>query len=302
MDSIAQFRELLSLPNDAHFPEDIMKNVVWCERTFERHNFKTTRLATDRLPLLLAERGVPGAAKTVLIYLQLDGQPVDPSHWNQPSPWDPVLKKPGLAPGEWDIVPWSKLQEDYDPNDRIFARASSDAKGPVAMFLAALSAASDLGVQPNFNMKIIMDFEEELGSPRLAETVVQNRDALAADMLVIFDGPRHISNQPTLTYGARGIATLALEVFGPRAPQHSGHYGNYAPNPALRLAELLASMKDEEGRVLLPGWYDGIALSDEVREILRQVPDDEDEIKRKIGIAKTNAVAQNYQESMQYPS
>ncbi|NNF06723.1 MAG: M20/M25/M40 family metallo-hydrolase, partial [Candidatus Eisenbacteria bacterium] len=173
---------------------------------------------------------------------------------------------------------------------------------PVAMFLAALSAASDLGVQPNFNMKIIMDFEEELGSPRLAETVVKNRDALAADMLVIFDGPRHISNQPTLTYGARGIATLALEVFGPRAPQHSGHYGNYAPNPALRLAELLASMKDEEGRVVLPGWYDGITLSDEVREILRQVPDDEEEIKRKIGIAKTDAVAGNYQESMQYPS
>ena len=147
-----------------------------------------------------------------------------------------------------------------------------------------------------------MDFEEELGSPHLPEAVTQYKEKLAADMLVILDGPRHITNQPTLTFGARGIATIALTVFGPRVPQHSGHYGNYAPNPALRLSQLLASMKDDQGRVTIPGFYDGITLSDEVKEILRNVPDDEEQIQRSVGIARPDGVADTYQEALQYPS
>ena len=96
------------------------------------------------------------------------------------------------------------------------------------MFLKAMDIINDLGVKPNFNIKVIMDFEEELGSPRLPKTVNLFKDELAADMLVIFDGPRHLSNEPTLSYGARGIATISLEVFGPRVPLHSGNYGNYS--------------------------------------------------------------------------
>ena len=299
--SLENFKALLSIPNDAHYPKDIEKNVKWCEEQFGERGFSTERLATPTVPLLLAEKKQKGAKKTVLIYLQIDGQPVDKTRWFQKSPWHPTLKEKNEA-GEWTAIPWEQLKGEINPDWRIFARSASDAKGPVAMFLAALDAAKDQKIQPNYNIKIIMDFEEELGSPHLPPAVEQYRKKLASDMLIIFDGPRHISNQPTLTFGARGIATVTLTVHGPRVPQHSGHYGNYAPNPAVRLAQLIASMKDEEGRVTIPGFYDGIELDEATKKILAQVPDDESQIKAAIGIAETDKVGKNYQEAIQYPS
>jgi len=301
--SLDTFRQLLSIPNDAHYPEDIEENVQWCEEAFGAHGFTTERLETETVPLLLAERPKEGAERTLLIYLQLDGQPVDTSKWHQEDPWEPVLKEPTDS-GTWREIPWSRLEENFNPEWRIFARAASDAKGPVAMFLTALRAAQQEGipVQPNYNLKIIMDFEEELGSPHLPAAVREHRDKLASDMLIILDGPRHISNEPTLTFGARGIAAVTLKVFGPRLPQHSGHYGNYAPNPAVRLAQLIASMKDPGGRVTIPGFYDGVELTDSVRNILAQVPDDEEQIQQSVGIAAADSVGTNYQEAIQYPS
>ncbi len=300
--SFETFRDLLSIPNDAHFPEDIEKNVKWCEAAFEKRGFKLRRLTTPAAPLLLAERKTSSRnAKTVLIYLQVDGQPVDPDHWFQEHPFKPVLKKQVEGEG-WVEIPWENIHGDFDKEWRIFARSTSDAKGPVAAFLAAMDALNDYQQEPNFNMKVIMDFEEEMGSPNLPPAVLNYQKELAADMLVIFDGPRHIINEPTLTFGARGIADVTLTVFGPRFPQHSGHYGNYCPNPALRLSQLLASMKDDEGRVTIPGFYDGITLTDEVKEILAQVPDDERYIKTQLGIAGNDKVADNLQESRNFPS
>ncbi len=299
--SLQNFKELLSIPNDAHYPKDIEKNVKWCEAQFGERGFRTERLSTPTVPLLLAERRSKGAEKTVLIYLQIDGQPVDKTRWFQKSPWTPTLKAQD-EDGEWKAIPWEKLEGEIDPDWRIFARSASDAKGPVAMFLAALDAAKEQKIQPNYNIKIIMDFEEELGSPHLPPAVEQYREKLSSDMLIIFDGPRHISNEPTLTFGARGIATVTLTVHGPRVPQHSGHYGNYAPNPAVRLAQLIASMKDDDGRVTIPGFYDGIELDEATKAILAQVPDDEKEIQAAVGIAETDKVGSNYQEAIQYPS
>lgn len=300
--SLDEFKDLLSIPNDAHFPNDIEKNVQWCEKHFTQRGFTTKRLATETVPLLLAELPTSQKAqKTVLIYLQIDGQPVDSTYWFQENPYKAVLKKEVEGEG-WVAMPWDSLGTTINPEWRIFARSTSDAKGPVAMFLAAMDALKDLGESPNFNIKIIMDFEEELGSPHLPRAVHQYKEELAADMLVIFDGPRHISNQPTLTFGARGISTITLTVYGPQFPQHSGHYGNYCPNPALRLSQLLAGMKDEEGRVIIPGFYDGIQLDEKTKTILAQIPDDERVIQAKLGVATTDKVADNYQEALQYPS
>ena len=300
--SLDEFKELLSLANDAHYPKDIEKNVQWCERHFIARGFKTKHLETPGAPLLLAERKSNASdAKTVLIYLQVDGQPVDSSYWNQANPYQAVLKRQGVD-GTWEEIDWQSFDGEINPDWRIFARSTSDAKGPVSMFLTAMDLMTNEDKWPNFNMKVIMDFEEEMGSPNLPEAVSLYSEELAADMLVIFDGPRHITNQPTLTFGARGIADITLEVFGPLKPQHSGHYGNYAPNPALRLAQLIASMKDEEGRVTIPGFYDGITISEEVSEVLKSVPDDEDFIKTSLGIATSDKVASSYQESLQYPS
>ena len=298
--SFPLLKEILSIPNDAFYPEQIEKNVQWCEAAFAKRGFNTQRIATPAAPLLLAERNHPRARQTVLIYLQLDGQPVDSTRWFQESPYIPVLKKQN-ADQKWEEIPWESLRE-YDDDWRVFARAASDAKGPVAMFLAALDAAKDHNITPNYNIKVIMDFEEELGSPNLPEAVIKNADLLSADMLIIFDGPRHITNKPTLTFGARGIATITLTTYGPVVPQHSGHFGNYAPNPALRLSKLLASMKDDEGRVQIPGFYDGISIDSKTEAILRAVPDNETQIKNRLQIAATDKVGGYYQEAIQYPS
>ena len=298
--SFQQLYDLLSIPNDAFYVEDIEKNVQWCESAFQQRNFTTTRIKTDYVPLLLAERNHKKAKKTVLIYLQIDGQPVDSSRWLQESPFTPTLKKP-TSDGKWEAIEWSNLEQ-YDDDWRVFARSASDAKGPVSMFLAALDASQEAGVVPNYNIKVIMDFEEEMGSPHLPQAVTDNKEMLAADMLIIFDGPRHITNKPTLTFGARGISTIQLTTYGPIVPQHSGHFGNYAPNPALRLSKLLASMKDDQGKVTIPGFYDGISIDAETEKILKAVPDDEASIRDRLQIAVTDDVGSYYQEAIQYPS
>jgi len=299
--SFEELHEFFSLPNDSNDPAQIQPNVQWCEKAFAKRGFKTQRLETETVPLLLASRNFQGAEKTVLVYLQVDGQPVDTTKWFQPNPYVPALKEKD-ANGDWKIISWEHLKGDLNPDWRIFSRSASDARGPDMMFLKALDAINDLGINPNFNIKVIMDFEEELGSPHLPKAVKEYKNELSADMLVIFDGPRHLSNQPTLSYGARGIATISLEVFGPRVPLHSGNYGNYAPNPAIKLSKLLSSLWDDEGRVTIPGWYDGIAISDEVKEILKQVPDDEKQIQKDFGIASTDNIGDNFQEAIQYPS
>jgi len=300
-ESFDLLHRLLSIPNDARLgAAPLRPNLTWMAEAFEDRAFTTRELETAGFPLLLAERaGAPGDS-TVLIYLQIDGQPVDPSRWQQQDAWAPVLKaRSGKA---WQEIPWQRLSGEIDPEWRVFARSAADAKGPAAAFLRALDLFAAAGFAQTYNLKVIMDFEEELGSPHLPDAVERHREALDADILVIFDGPRHYSNQPSLTFGARGIATIELKVFGPRAPQHSGHFGNYAPNPALRLAQLLSSMKDEQGRVVIPGYYDGVEIDAATREILALVPDDEAEIRSGLGIAAADQVAGNYQESIQYPS
>ncbi|MEL6538222.1 MAG: M20/M25/M40 family metallo-hydrolase [Bacteroidota bacterium] len=300
-DSFADLIEFFSIPNDAHFPEQIEPNVVWCEEAFQALGFTTQRLETEYVPLLLAEYPVANAEKTVLIYLQIDGQPVDPAKWDQETPFTPTLKSQN-AEGNWEAIPMERLYDAYDPEYRIFVRSASDAKGPVMMFLTAWKLMQELGETPSYSVKVIMDFEEEMGSPHLPQAVRDNRQALAADALLIFDGPRHPSNLPTLTFGARGIATITLTVFGPKAPQHSGHYGNWVPNPAFRLMQLVGGMKDDQGRVTIPGYYDGITIDGGARKIMEAVPDDETAIKNQLGISQTDAVGGSLQEAIQYPS
>ena len=298
--AIQEFREFLSIPNNGLYKEHVDRNVVWCESAFANRGFETQQLATKGAPMLLATKKGKNAKQTVLFYVQVDGQPVDTSKWDQESPYLPTLKK--QSDDNWQQIDWELLNGQVNDNWRIFARSTSDAKGPIIMFLKAMDIMNDHNWEPNYNIKVIMDFEEEMGSPNLPAGVEAHREALKSDMLVILDGPRHPSNQPTLSFGARGISTITLKVFGPRRPQHSGHYGNYIPNPALKLSQLLASMKDEHGRVTIPGYYDGIELNEETTAILGEIPDDEEAIKKMIGVANSDKVASTLQESIQYPS
>ncbi len=301
--SLPEFLELVALPNDASVPADIQKNVNWLEAAFRKRGFITTQLANNGKPMLAAQwpKTAPGA-RTVLFYMHLDGQPVVPAEWSQPDPWKPVVKARNAA-GQWEIVPTERLfSGPLDPELRVFARASSDDKGPIMMFLAAFDALREKNLEPAINVKVLLDSEEEKGSPSIAAVVGKHKGLLQADAIVIHDGPRHASERPTLIFGNRGAARVTLTVFGPKAPLHSGHYGNYVPNPALRLASLLATMKDEQGRVTVAGYYDRIRLSEAEKRILADTGDDEAAIRKRVGISRAERVGGTLQESIQYPS
>ena len=299
--AVALYRQFLTLPNDAHRPTDIEALLRWTEQAFAERHFITRRIETAGSAVLYAERMASAAQRTVLVYLQADGQPVDADAWDQDDPFIPVLKA-GNGAGEWQQISWDSLAGGYDPDWRIFARSASDSKGPMTQFLMAIQLLDEMGFEAPYNLKVIIDTEEELGSPNLAAAVQRHRELLAADLLLIFDGPPHASNRPTVTFGARGIATLTLVTYGPKVAQHSGHYGNFIPNPTFELAHILASMKTPDGRVTIAGFYDGVELSEEERRALAAVPDDEAAILRAAGIARADAVAPSLQEALQYPS
>jgi acetylornithine deacetylase/succinyl-diaminopimelate desuccinylase-like protein len=185
---------------------------------------------------------------------------VKPAEWDQESPWKATLKH-RTPQGTWEILPLEQLfGTSVDPDWRLFARSSSDDKGPIMMLLAAFDAMKAEALTPAVNVKVLLDSQEEQGSPTLDRVIRDNLPLLRTDALVVLDSPMHPSNKPTLVFGNRGIVSATLTVFGPKTELHSGHYGNYAPNPAQRLAELLASMKDETGRVTIPAgssWIPG---------------------------------------------
>ena len=299
------FKDYLALPNDGHMADDIAVLSNWVEIEFEKRGFTLSRLATAENPLIYAKRMVPGAERTVLVYLQADGQPVDPSAWFQPNPYGAVLRHSDTntwEKGKWNDIAWDSLKGNINPDWRIYARSASDSKGPNTQFLMALDVLKNLGITTDFNLKVVIDTEEELSSPNLPQAVLDNREELASDMLLIFDGPPHRSGEPTLSFGARGIATLTLKTFGAKVAQHSGHFGNYAPNPAFHMSRILASMKSVDGRVTIPGFYDGVEISDDVQKILDDVPNNEAEMRKNMGFSMPDTVADSLEASIQYPS
>jgi acetylornithine deacetylase/succinyl-diaminopimelate desuccinylase-like protein len=296
---VAELAEFLRLPNDARDRAALEPNLAWLEAAFTRRGFAVQDLSDPDYALLFAERPAAAPARTVLFYFHFDGQPVDPAQWLQPSPYEPVLKVP-VADGGFVTVPWTT--EVSDPETRVFARSASDDKGPIVMLLHALDqlAARDLTITTH--IKVILDGKEERGSPGLALKIAGVRERLAADFLLVLDGPAHFTNQPTLMFGCRGMARLTLTTYGPAAPQHSGHFGNVAPNPVFALADLLASMKDNRGRVQVEGFYDGVVISPDERAMIDAAPDDPAALRQRLQVPALEAVGSSYQEALQYPS
>jgi len=304
LESLPVYQQFLSIPNDARIAGQLEPNLVWLEKEFGKRGFNTQRLPNEGIDLLLLSYPVEGAKETVLFYGHVDGQPTDVTKWILSPPFKPVYgRMEAGADGTVNYTQVDQLPANSETTDvRLFARASSDAKAPIMLFLVAWDQMIASGKMPNYHVKFIVDPMEEASSPGLPAAVETHRQALAANHLIILDGPVHTTNQPTLVGGARGIAGARLTVYGPKLPQHSGHYGNYAPNPALRLAQLLASMKDINGRVTIPGYYDGIELDDKTRAMMAAVPDDPTKIHGRIGFSRPDGVGGNLQEALQYPS
>ncbi|NVN19132.1 M20/M25/M40 family metallo-hydrolase [Muricauda sp. HICW] len=299
-DAINEIREFIAIPNDALDAADIDRNIMWLKRKFGDRGFNTAVLDTEGLPLFFAAMPMNANKPTVLIYMHFDGQSVDPSKWDQPDPYQVVLKKP--TDGGFETVSFDQMDDDINYDWRLFGRSTSDDKSPIVMLLNAIDLLKIDGKEVPFNLKVILDSEEEKSSRPLPAAVKQYRELLESDFLMIVDGPVHASEKPTVVYGCRGITTLTLTTYGPIKPQHSGHYGNYAPNPGFQLSKLLATMKDDEGRVIIPGYYDGISINPKTDSILKSVPDSDETIAEKLQFKTAEKVGSFYQEALQYPS
>lgn len=298
--AINEIRSFVKIPNDALEHADINRNLTWLEKNFNARGFNSSILPTEGESLFFASLPMVDSKPTILFYMHLDGQSVDPSKWNQPNPYEVVLKSPD---GDvWKNQVFEDLNDDINYNWRLFGRSTSDDKGPIVMFLSAIDLLKENGQEIPFNIKVILDSEEEKSSKPLPKAVKEYRELLEADFLIINDGPVHVSGKPTVVYGCRGITTLSLTTHGPIKPQHSGHYGNYAPNPGFQLAQILATMKDTDGRVLIDGYYDGITIDENAMSVLKSVPDDVTTINTNLAVKTPEKVGSFYQEALQYPS
>lgn len=299
---VRELVELLSIPNVAADRENVRRNAVLLRDLFAKRGFTTEILETDGNPLVFAELRVLGAQRTLLFYAHYDGQPVDPKGWSQSNPFTPILRDRRMEDGGKEIANFAALAS-FPAEARLYARSASDDKAPIVALLTALDALASMQQQPTSNIKVILDGEEEARSPSLAATMGRYREKYRADLMLILDGPLHQSGKPTLSFGGRGNLVFQLTTFGAKFALHSGHYGNWAPNPALDMAQLLASMKDRNGRVAVAGFYDDVPrLSDAERAVLAAVPDRGDELKQFFGIQRTEQIGANLQEALQFPS
>ncbi len=264
--------DFLALPNVAADTANIRRNAEALTRMFERRRFAPELIATQGPPLVVAERRLPNVRRTLTFYFHYDGQPVNASEWIYEPPFTPVIVVHHEPQGR--TITLNTWQDRIDPEWRVYGRSSSDDKSPIVAFLSAIEALDAGNIGLTSNVRVIMEGEEEAGSPHLEATVRAHADKIRGDALLLVDGPRHASDRPTLNFGARGLVTAVITVYGPAHDLHSGNYGNWAPNPALQLARLLASMKDDHGQVTIAGFYDDVTpLTAEERQAIDDIPD-----------------------------
>ena len=277
---LGEFAEWLKIPNLASDGPNIERNAEALRPMCEKRGLAVQVLRLEGVPpLLVADLRVPEATRTIAFYAHYDGQPVDAARWKS-DPWRPVMRD---AAGK--DVDWEKAKT-IDPEWRLYARAAGDDKAPIVAMLAALDAMRAAKVKPSVNLRFVFEGEEEAGSPHLAAYLEKYAEAVRADGWILCDGPVHQSRRPLLYFGARGTIDLELTVYGPVKGLHDGHYGNWVPNPAAALAHLLASMRDESGRILIKGFYENVrAPSAAEREALAKVPDVEADLRREFQIA-----------------
>ena len=300
-----EFTALLSIPNVASDTENIRKNAALIVEMMKQRGLNPRLLegaTPETPPAVYGEWKAPGAQRTILVYAHYDGQPTDPKQWTGTLPWQPVFRTAAIEAGG-QITPGPTAGTPINPDWRIYARSASDDKAGVMAILTAFSALKDKGVPLTSNVKFFFEGEEEAGSPHLAEIINRNKALLEAEVWIICDGPVHQSGKKQVVFGARGDTNVDVTVYAAKRPLHSGHYGNWSPNPANLLARLLASMKDGDGRVTIDGWYADVEpLGDAERRAIAEAPQYDDELKKQLGINYTEGGGKTLLELINQPS
>jgi len=299
-----EFSALLSLPNIASDSAGIRTNAHVVMDLMSRKGIGNVQeLSLDGAPpALYGEVKVPGAEKTLVFYAHYDGQPVNPAQWAKGlEPFKPLLYTGAIDKGG-KPMPFPS-DGNYDPDWRIYGRSASDDKAGVMAILDAWEEINMEGKKPNYNIKFFFDGEEEAGSPHLAAILQRNKELLRSDLWIICDGPVHQSGRKLVFFGVRGDCHLDLTVYASKRPLHSGHYGNWAPNPAMMLVKLLASMKDDQGRVTIKGFYDDVTpLSPTEKKALAAIPPVDEQMKAELGIRETETAGLTLSEAINQPS
>lgn len=298
---IQTYFELLRLPNIARNDGDVSANARMLEALFEAEGLDV-QLSSElyphhaRAPLVIGRYAADNPRGTLLLYIHYDGQPVNTELWTVCPPFDPCVADEG---GPITLTPNTEL----DPQWRIYGRSASDDKAPIMSLLQALRALRATGSEPRWNLFVMLDGQEESGSTNFREYLRDHGDAIEADLAIALDGPRHPSTLPTMYYGVRGGASLTLQVHTAQQDLHSGNYGNWAPDPSIAMAKLLATMKADDGRVTIAGFYDQVLpLTDVELAALAAIPDIEDNLASTFAIAAPEQSGTRLETKLNWPT
>ena len=287
---LTEFTELLAIPNLASDSVNIRRNADYLVKMLAKRGFTNTRLLTvpGGPPAVYGELPAAGAARTLVLYAHYDGQPLDPKQWTTP-PWSPVLRTREVAAGG-KVIPIPPPGGTVDPESRIYGRSAGDDKASIMAILAAIDAMHSGKVAQSVNLKVFFEGEEEASSAHLGQIFEANKALLASDGWLFCDGPVHQSGRQLLSFGNRGIATFELTVYGPNRALHSGHYGNWAPNPGALIATLIASMRDDDGRIKVAGYSDDVKpISPAEHRAIAALPKYDDTLRTALGMSRTEA-------------
>lgn len=299
---VTEFESLIAIPNIARDQPNIQRNAAFIVKMLQSRGV-AARLVEEpgANPVVFGELKTPGATRTLVLYAHYDGQPLDPKEWATP-PFEPVLRDRSLEK-DGRVIPLANAKFPLDPESRIYGRSTSDDKAPILAIVTALDAIHAADIALHSNIKFAFEGEEEAGSKNLERIIAAHKDLFSADAWIICDGPVAQTRQQLIAFGARGIVQVDVTVYGPRRELHSGHYGNWAPNPAMMLARLLSSMKDEPGHVLVEHFYDGIApLSETEKRAIAESPDVDTDLKKELWLGGTEGAPKKLIELLQLPS
>ena len=265
LDELFELLRIESVSADSKFKKEVDKAADWLVRSFEKINLDNVeKIKTKGHPIVYAEKILDDSFPTILVYGHYDVQPADPYElWDSP-PFEPTIK-----------------------NEKIYARGACDDKGQMYMHLKAYESLQNTS-KINFNIKFMIEGEEECGSDSLEEFVSNNKEKLSADVIVISDTSIINNDNPSITVGLRGLSYMEVELTGPNRDLHSGTYGGAVNNPINQLCEMIASLKDKNGIIQIPGFYDKVVTyKEEERDIINKVPFDLSEFKSHIDIGDT---------------